>query len=96
VAIPVSKAPITPGAGGFAIHLTSIRDQAGVAAEWQATVKKHPSLAKLEPRPAQVIEVPGKGIFYRVEAGSFASRDEAARACAPLKAAGAYCAIVAL
>ena len=89
-----AKAP--SAAGGFAIHLASIRDQAGIAAEWQATAKKYPSLAKLKPRPAQPIEIPGKGTFYRVEAGSFASRDEAAQACAPLKAAGAYCAIVAL
>lgn len=81
--------------GGFAIHLESIRDRAGVQAEWQGLVKRYPSLGRLPLRPAQAVEVPGKGTFYRVAAGSFASRGEAARACAPVKAAGGYCAILA-
>jgi hypothetical protein len=82
-------------AGGFAIHLASIRHAADVPGEWQALTRKHPSLAKLRPRAAEAVEVPGKGTFYRVAGGSFASRNEAARACAPVKAAGAYCAILA-
>ncbi|HMR30189.1 MAG TPA: tetratricopeptide repeat protein [Geminicoccaceae bacterium] len=92
-----AAAPTTPAAaaqGGYAIHLESIRDGDKVEAEWQGLVRKHPSLAGLGLRPALPVEVPGKGTYYRVAAGSFASREEAARACAPIKAAGAYCAIL--
>ena len=84
-----------PARGNLAIHLESIRDPAEVEAEWQKLVRKYPSLGRLPLRPALPVEVPGKGTFYRVAAGNFASRDEAARACAPIKAAGAYCAILA-
>lgn len=79
---------------GYAIHVESVRDAAVVAGEWRNLVKKYPSLAPLPPRPAEAVEIPGKGTFFRIAGGSFASRDEAARACAPLKAAGAYCAIL--
>jgi tetratricopeptide (TPR) repeat protein len=95
---PATRAPVkaaVPIAGqGLAIHLASIRHAADIPAEWATLVKKHPSLAKLKLRAAPPVEIPDKGTFYRVAAGSFASRDEAARACAPLKAVGAYCAIM--
>ena len=74
--------------GRFAIHVASVRDPAGVAAEWQRLVRLHPTLAGLEPQPAKVAEIPGKGRFYRVLGGAFATRAEAQAACARLQAEG--------
>ena len=77
--------------GRFAIHVASVRDPAGVAAEWQRLVRLHPSLAGLELQPARVAEIPGKGRFYRVLGGGFATRAEAQAACARLQAEGSDC-----
>jgi cell division septation protein DedD len=68
-----------------------VRDPAGVAAEWQRLVRLHPTLAGLEPQPAKVAEIPGKGRFYRVLGGAFATRAEAQAACARLQAEGSDC-----
>ena len=85
------EASPAPAPGRFAIQVASLRDPAGVAAEWQRLVRLHPTLAGLEPQPARVAEVPGKGRFYRVLGGAFATRAEAEAACDRLLAKGSYC-----
>ena len=40
------------------------------------------------PHEIQTTDLGAQGIFYRLRAGSFATRDEAAKACAILKAKG--------
>ena len=80
-----------PAPGRFAVQVASLRDPAGAAAEWRRLVRLHPSLAGLEPQPARVAEVPGKGQFYRVLGGAFATRAEAEAACDRLLAEGSYC-----
>ncbi len=91
---PAAGPPAAAPAGGFAIHLASIRERADVEAEWRSLVAKYPGIARLGLRPVGSVTT-DKGTFYRIAAGSFASRDEAARACAPVKAAGGYCAVLA-
>jgi hypothetical protein len=53
--------------------------------------ERFPSLAGLELRPAVPVAVPGKGTFYRVAGGAFATRAEAQAACDRLRAGGQYC-----
>jgi cell division septation protein DedD len=89
--VPEATTPQAEAAGRFAIQVASLRDPAGAADEWRRLVRLHPSLAGLEPQPAKVAEIPGKGRFYRVLGGAFASRAEAEAACARLLAEGSYC-----
>jgi hypothetical protein len=79
------------GAGRFAVHLASVRDPNAVASEWQRLVRLHPMLASLPLRRAERIDLAGKGTFYRVAAGSFATRAEAQAVCDRLKTRGVYC-----
>ncbi|MEK0082326.1 helix-turn-helix domain-containing protein [Benzoatithermus flavus] len=91
-----TPAPPTPAprGGQFALHLASVRDPAVVAGEWQRVVKHHPSLAGLEPLPPMAVSIPGKGTYYRVVAGSFATRAEARAECERLRAENQYCMVV--
>jgi cytoskeleton protein RodZ len=87
--------PPPPQAGRFALHLASVRDPGIVAGEWQRLVKLHPSLAGLEPRPPLTVDVPGRGTFYRVVGGAFATRAEAMAACERVRAKeNQYCRVV--
>jgi hypothetical protein len=79
-------------AARFTILVASVRDPAAVAGEWRRLARLHASLAGLELQPPRAIEVPGKGTFYRVLGGAFATNAEARAACERLMAEGGnYC-----
>lgn len=87
-----SPAAATDAAGGtFAVQLAAVSDPAQVAPEWRRLSGRFPLLNELTPRPAQEIEIPGKGKFYRVLAGAFATREAAEAMCGRIRAAGASC-----
>ena len=71
-----------------------MRDPADVPGEWARLAKLYPGLVALELRPAPMVDIPEKGVFYRVVVGAFPTRADAQAACAPVKAGGAYCALV--
>ena len=81
-------------ARGFRLHLASGADKARLPAEWARLEAAHPSLRGLELLPAEPVEVAGKGTFWRLVVGSFPSRAAAEAACAPVKAKGAFCAVL--
>ena len=70
-------APAAGKAAGYAIHLGSMSSLEAAHTAWGRLVKKYPSLASMQPLPPPSIEVPGKGVFYRVLAGRFATREAA-------------------
>jgi hypothetical protein len=85
------------GIGGqVAIHVASVRDPAEVPGEWQRLAGRYQVLAGLELLRPTMVEVPGKGTFYRVIGGRFATEAEAQAICERLRPAGAYCMIVGL
>lgn len=87
--------PAPTGGGRFALQLAAVPDAAQVGSEWKRLVARYPSLKGLELQAPQAVEVPGKGTFYRVIAGSFASRADAEAMCARLRQAGAACRLAA-
>jgi tetratricopeptide (TPR) repeat protein len=89
-AAPAAPPPATAG-GGYAVQLAAVPEPGQVASEWRRLSGRYPMLKELELQPPQTVEVPGKGTFYRVIAGSFASRAEADAVCARLRAAGGSC-----
>lgn len=94
-ATPAAKAPPTRGRGGrFAVHVASVRAPAEVTREWRRITGLHPHLAGLQLQPPQAIEVAGKGIFYRVAGGPFASQADAQAACDRVRPEGQYCQVI--
>lgn len=90
--------PATPTAapvrGGFRLHLASTTAPERIAGEWTRLKAAHPRLADLELLPPERVQIPGRGVFWRLVAGRFASREAAAAVCVPLKAEGRWCAVL--
>ena len=84
----------TAQADGYAIHLASVENEADVTTEWARLRREQPTLADLQPRPPQRIEIKGKGVFWRVLAGNFSDRDAAQKKCAELQGKGGFCGVV--
>ncbi len=83
------------GTSGYAIHLASMSSLEAAHAAWGRLLQRYPSLAAIHPLPPPSVEVPGKGVFYRVLGGGFATRGAAEKACRPILAAGGECAVIA-
>lgn len=88
------SAPPAAPVEGFAIHLASVSASAEVPGEWRRLARRFPDLADLRQLAPQAVDGAGKGTFYRVLGGPFATRGEAQAACARLRAQGASCEVV--
>lgn len=76
--------------GSWQIQLMSSPNKAAVEKSWLTMSKKYAVLKDL-PHEIESADLGAKGIFYRLKAGSFASKNEAASLCASIKAAGGSC-----
>jgi hypothetical protein len=85
-----------PPAGRFTVHVALVRNAADASGEWQRLARRYSSLASLAPQPARPVEVSGKGTFYRVLGGEFATRAEARAVCDKVRSEGGGCNEVAL
>jgi hypothetical protein len=92
VAVVAAPARVEPAAGGsFAVQVASVREPNGAEAEVKRLARRFPVLKDLKAGTGEKVEVPDKGVFYRVYAGSFVDESDALAVCAQLKAEGAYC-----
>lgn len=74
----------------YGVHLTSYRDAAHVAAGWRALQGTLPVLDGLSARVAPA-DLGERGVYLRLKAGPFDSRDGAQALCARLQAEGYWC-----
>lgn len=73
--------------GKWQIQLIASKNKAAVEQTWDNLAKKYADLKQYS-HEVQSTDLGAQGIFYRLRAGAFASRDEAAKACTTLKAKG--------
>ncbi|NMM44155.1 hypothetical protein HH303_06685 [Rhodospirillaceae bacterium KN72] len=77
--------------GSVAMHLASYKDPNNAEVGWkQLLAGNRDQLDGLRPIVRKV-DIPGKGIFYRLHAGPIASKAQADAMCRTLKARGLYC-----
>lgn len=75
-----------------AIHIASYRSKKMAERGWREASAKHKSLLRgLKHGTRRVNLGPRKGVYYRLMAGPFASKGEAANLCRKLKRRGQYC-----
>lgn len=89
---PPLPAPDLAGARSIlhGVHLTSYRDPAHVAAGWRALQGTLPSLEGFSARVAPA-DLGERGVYLRLKAGPFDTRDAAQAWCAQAQAGGHWC-----
>jgi SPOR domain len=94
-ATPIDPPPMV-GAGGFGIHLASYQKKESVLAGWRDYRRQYQGvLDRLTPRVAAIDLKDGRGLFYRLKAGPFATAAAARAACTKIAAYPAgYCKVM--
>lgn len=80
------KATTSVKKGEWRVQLFASNKKDAVEKAWQTILKKHKNLLSDMSYEIEAGEVKGKGTFYRLKVGQFASRDMASGLCAKLKA----------
>ena len=75
--------------GNFYVQLASIRDSSRASESWGKLTKKHAILNSASYR-TQAADIPGKGTFYRIQAGPM-NKNEAAELCRQVQEQGGSC-----
>ncbi len=76
--------------GNWQVQLMSSPNRAAVEKSWLMMSKKYEVLKNL-PHEIESADLGTKGTFYRLKAGAFSSKAEAAAACSQIKSAGGSC-----
>lgn len=87
-----TPAPAASASGAWQVQLGALKDEAGAEQTWQRSVKAAPELGKLNHEVVRA-DLGAKGVFYRLRAGGFASREQASGFCEGLKAKGVGCVV---
>lgn len=87
---PVAPAPVTAAKGSWQIQLMSSPNKAAVEKSWKNLTKKFSLLAG-QNYEISAADLGKKGTYYRLRAGTFASKEQANEFCTKLKAAGGSC-----
>ena len=83
---PAEAPKAVPAAQNWRIQLMSSPKKAVVEKAWKEISQKYKALLSDMSHSIESAEITGKGTFYRLQAGHFATRDQAATLCTKLKA----------
>lgn len=87
---PVVADKVPAAKGAWQIQLMSSPNKSAVEKSWNTMVKKYSILAD-QVYEVEAADLGAKGMFYRLRAGNFKTKDEATSFCNKLKAAGGSC-----
>lgn len=79
-----------PVAGGVKVQLGAYGSDSEARGVWGKLQKKNPALSSRSPIIVRA-DIQGKGIFYRLRVGGFASKDDAKKFCKTLSDSGQAC-----
>jgi len=81
--------------GAFLVQIAALRSEASAEALWSDVTKAAPDTFYGAKKSIQRADLGAKGVFYRLRAGRFSTRDDAGSFCDALKADGRQCIVVA-
>lgn len=80
--------------GAFKVQLAAFREQAAAERAWLDMASRHDEIFIGADKHIQRADLGARGVFYRLRAGSFDTRDTASAFCGALKDAGEDCIVV--
>ncbi|WP_018996711.1 SPOR domain-containing protein [Hirschia maritima] len=83
--------PKFSSAGRFVVQLAAVKTTDAVDSVWKNAGKKAPNLFQNAKRHVQTVDLGPKGVWHRIQAGSFDSRADANVFCKAYKASGGDC-----
>ncbi len=83
-----------PQAGGWRIQIASLRSEDGARKTWNNLRKNHPDLFGRLSMSVERVEISGKGVFFRLQAGTLKDRASAAALCAKANSRKVGCLVV--
>lgn len=93
-AVLPAASPTADAGGQFAVQLISLKDAGAAEREWGRLQGVFPQLLGGKSLLLQKADVAGVGTVYRLRAGPYATRDQAAKICAQLKSRQQDCLVV--
>ena len=90
--VVAAKPPAAPkkaaeiASANYRVQLGAFRSVDAAEKAWTDLQKAHKSLLGTVPHRVQSVEIKGKGMFHRLQAGAFADKAEASSLCGDLKA----------
>ncbi|MBL8559810.1 MAG: SPOR domain-containing protein [Hyphomonadaceae bacterium] len=87
-------APVFAADGPFAAQIASLRSAEAADAAWTRFSRRSPALFQNARKDVQAADLGERGVYFRVRAGYFASRADAAQFCGQVKALGQECLVV--
>ncbi len=101
--VPVAKAeppkPAAPASapaatgGAWQVQLAALKEEARAKSEWDRAMKAAPAILGNLPHEVVRADLGTKGVFYRLRAGGFSTREQAEQVCEGLKAKGVGCVV---
>ena len=83
---------VTPQAGGaYVVQLLALRDEGAARAAWKKIAAQHKTILGSHALDIEKADLGAKGVWYRVRAAGFATKQSATSACNGLKTAGQNC-----
>jgi hypothetical protein len=90
-ATEVASTPPAASGGGYAVQVSSQRNEKEVQSSFRALQAKYPNLLGGREPMVRRADLGGKGVYYRTMVGPFVSAEQANELCSNLKAAGGSC-----
>jgi hypothetical protein len=90
-ATKIASTPSAASGGGYAVQVSSQRNEKEVRSSFHALQAKYPKLLGGRKPMVRRTDLGAKGIYYRAMVGPFASAEQANELCSNLKAAGGSC-----
>jgi hypothetical protein len=91
----LAPAPTFAASGGYVAQLAALQNEAGAELAWQRLASRAPSLFASAQLDVERADLGPRGVYYRVRAGYFADRSNAARFCERIRQMGQDCIAVA-
>ena len=80
--------------GAYMVQIAALRDENRAEATWATITQRHPDIFSGAQKRIQRADLGARGIFYRLRAGAFETRDQANAFCEAIKSSGNDCIVV--